>query len=291
MTEISDINTYVAQKPRATLAEMQGAAAWQALLGITEFTLYYQVSDRSVEDYKAYCDYVGRPNAVLREAIPDNRVLLYYPIDDLQEEYIPRNERLNINNQSKRAQTIVRSFDHLGRYLLKHQKPFFTADAALIQNAETISGNGKAALTIGNQKVASVVLPRGVRLPDEVTEKLTDYVRHGGRVFNASDCLTEEETAKTNLFFKDDGTESLDPPSGNIQFGRFQRSGRTIMMLFNSGNTPYSGSLRLPEGTSQSDLFNACDPATGEIKQCRVDAGRRLNVELDPARTILFVSE
>ena len=60
MTEVSDFSQKMAKQGPAALDAMQAAAAWQAGWGVTEFTLYYGVTDRSAEDYRAYCDYVGR---------------------------------------------------------------------------------------------------------------------------------------------------------------------------------------------------------------------------------------
>ena len=70
MTEVSDFSQKMGGQGPVGLAEMQATAAWQAAWDVTDFTLYYGMGDRSADDYRAYCDFVGRLNAVLKEATP-----------------------------------------------------------------------------------------------------------------------------------------------------------------------------------------------------------------------------
>ena len=102
MTEISDFSqTYGGHAP-ATLPEMEATAAWQAAWGVTDFNLYYSPALHAVEKYRAYCEYVGRLNAILKPAAMAPQVLLYYPIYDLWAEYLPVAERLQLQSQSQR---------------------------------------------------------------------------------------------------------------------------------------------------------------------------------------------
>ena len=54
------------------------STSWQAAWGVTEFTLYYGLNDRPAKVQRAYGDYVGRLNAVLKPARRVGDVLLYY---------------------------------------------------------------------------------------------------------------------------------------------------------------------------------------------------------------------
>ena len=100
MTEVSDFSQRMGDRGPAGLAEMRATAAWQAAWGVTEFTLYYGIRERSPEDDQAYCEYVGRLNALLKPARRATEVLLYYPIYDLWAEYLPVAEPLKLESQS-----------------------------------------------------------------------------------------------------------------------------------------------------------------------------------------------
>ena len=109
MTEVSDFVQKMEGTGPATLAEMQATAVWMATWGVTDFTLYYAPSDRTPEAYRAYCDFVGRLNALLLGATPVADVLLYYPVYDLWGEYLPVAEPLTLSSQPPRAQQVVQS--------------------------------------------------------------------------------------------------------------------------------------------------------------------------------------
>ncbi|MHC4405896.1 MAG: hypothetical protein ACYTG0_40145, partial [Planctomycetota bacterium] len=79
MTEVSDFSQKLGGQGPVGLAEMQAVAAWQAAWGVTDFTLYYSPNDRPAETHRAYCDFVGRVNAIVRPARRQGDVLLYYP--------------------------------------------------------------------------------------------------------------------------------------------------------------------------------------------------------------------
>ena len=128
MTEVSDFSQKMGGSGPAGVPEMQATAAWQAVWGVTEFTLYYGMQDRSRDDYRAYCEYVGRLNALLKPARRVAEVLLYYPIHDLWSEYLPVAEPLKLESQSARAQQLVRSFLKLGQHLQRNQIPFTIVD-------------------------------------------------------------------------------------------------------------------------------------------------------------------
>jgi len=162
MTEVSDFVQKMGGRGPADLAEMQATAAWQAAWGVTDFTLYYRIADRSPEEYRAYCDYVGRLNAVLEPARPDPQVLLYYPISDLWAEYRPVAEPLKLGSQSPRAQRIVRSFMQLGQFLQRSQVPFGLIDHEHLAAAK-VRPDGK--LAIHEQRYSAVILPEGTELP------------------------------------------------------------------------------------------------------------------------------
>ena len=169
MTEVSDFVQKLGGSGPASVAEMQATAAWQAAWGVTEFTLYYAQGDRSVDDYRAYCDFVGRLNAILKPAQRVPAALLYYPMYDLWSEYRPVAEPLAIQSQSARFQNIVASFMQLGQALQRNQISFVLIDHQQLAGAK-IETDG--AIVVGGQPYRSIVFPEGVELPPDVSDQL-----------------------------------------------------------------------------------------------------------------------
>jgi hypothetical protein len=176
MTEVSDFAQKMGGKGPVGLPEMQATAAWQAAWGVTDFTLYYGTGDRSAEEYRAYGEYVGRLNAVLKPARPDPEVLLYYPIYDLWAEYRPVAEPLRLPSQSPRAQRIVKSFMQLGQWLQQNQVPFTLIDHEHLAGAK-VGPDGK--LAIHDQRYTALILPEETELPPPAAEVAEQFGRCG----------------------------------------------------------------------------------------------------------------
>jgi hypothetical protein len=249
MTEVSD---FIEGGRGAQPEWMRPAAAWQAAFGVTEFTLYYQPDRFSPPDYRAYTDYVGRLNAVLREARPDPGVLLYYPVTDLMAEYLPAAEPIYSSEpKSPRARALIASFERLGRMLVRRQIPFALADdRALERVRRTPEG-----LQLGYGRFEAFVVPSSARLP--ASPELQAWIREGGRVI--SDSGNQQELADA-LETLPSGLQ-LSPPSDRIVAGRFLRDGRPVLVLVNTGDSDYEGQVALP----RPGRWERWDPATGQI--------------------------
>lgn len=181
MTEVSDFIQKMAGGGPASLADMQATAAWQAAWGVTDFTLYYGPADRSDEDYRAYCRYVGRLNAILKRARQAPEVLLYYPIFDLWAEYRPVTGQLKVDSQSQLAQRIVGSFMQLGGLLQRSQVPFALIDHEMLTGAD-LADDGR--MTLGEHRFNAILLPDGVKLPEPAATVVQRFRQRGGRVIS-----------------------------------------------------------------------------------------------------------
>ncbi|MHB1037763.1 MAG: hypothetical protein ACYC35_25250 [Pirellulales bacterium] len=278
MTEISDFSQTMSKQPPATLDEMRAAAAWQAAWGVTDFTLYYGIASRSVEDYRAYGDYVGRLNAVLKPARQSPEVLLYYPIYDLWAEYRPVAEPLQVQSQSPRAQRIVGSFMKLGETLQRRQIPFAVVDHEYLA-AMVARPGGK--LAIKDHEFTALVLPEDVELPPAAAKTVDEFRRQGGRVV---------ADAGRRLFAQSP-VEKLQPPrrlspaSERVAMGRFLRDGREILLVANVAKAPYQGSL----SGEVAGTWQIMDPATGEIHPVETDPTGGVRVSLAARQAILLV--
>jgi len=281
MTEVSDFSRTIHGQPPVTLPEMQATAAWQAALGVTEFTLYYgsinlildsEKSDRlpmPPRDYQAYYNFVGRINTLLRDATPAPPVLLYYPIYDLWSEYLPTAERPGLKNQSPRTQQITTSFMNLGRKLVASQIPFALVDHEMLSTAKI---RGKQ-ICIADQKVNALILPTGVQLPASA-EKIVDKFTAGGGCVRKSD--------STNTY---PDIDKLQPASDKLVAGHFVRDGRRILLLVNVGKQNYNGriSTKNPKG------WSIADPTTGIIKTAGRGEGDGININLPSYKTVLLI--
>jgi hypothetical protein len=280
MTEVSDFVQKMGDKGPVGLAEMQAAAAWQAAWGVTDFTLYYGIADRSADDYRAYCDYVGRLNAVLKPARPDPQVLVYYPIYDLWAEYRPVAEPLSLQSQSSRARQIVRSFMELGQLLQGSQIPFTLIDHEGLAAAK-VQPDGK--LAIHEQRYAALVLPEAAELPPAAAEVAGEFARRGGRMITAPGTAGAQ---RERLLIESLAPSCrILPASGQIMLGRFVRDGRRILLLANVSREPYDGRLAV----DAPGPWQTMDPATGKTRPAETDERGRVRLGLASRQAVILV--
>jgi hypothetical protein len=265
MTEISDFAQIIGgDKKQADLSWMQAATATEAAWGVTEFTLYYGIEGRGEAVYRQYCDFVGRLNAVLRNAKLYRPVLLYFPVETFQEEYIPTAEKYDMRTQSAMARQAVDSFERLGLHMTQTQIPFTLIDSEFLAQAEFKNGE----LEIAGSRFHTLVLP-DVPLPKSVAERVDTLRKSGFRV------LVDK---KDPIVFPN--SPKLEPASNKIVFGQFKRDGYDIYLLMNADKeNAYVGRARNVTGTSGFIL----DPQTG-AKLPLDDV-----IRLTPLQTLLYV--
>lgn len=276
MTEVSDFSQKMGNAGPAKLPEMQATAAWQACWGVTEFTLYYGMGDRPIDEYRRYCEFVGRLNALLKPAERETSVLLYYPVRDLWSEYHPVAEPLQIGSQSPRAQKIMQSFLKLGQNLQRSQIPFTLVDHEWLAKAK-VAANGE--IELGGQHYRTLVLPASVELPSEAAataKKLTDA---GGQV------LVDQGQKPTELFAPIASPQRFVPSEPRIAMGRFRRNGFTLLLAVNVGKDAYQGKL---VAESKRPWF-VLNPATGQIAALVADDDGNLPISLAARATMIYV--
>jgi hypothetical protein len=278
MTEVSDFSQRMAGKGNASPANMQAVAAWQAALGVTEFTLYYSRGERSAGEYLAYCDFVGRLNSVLREARPVPEVLLYYPIYDLWAEYIPVAEKLTIQSQSKRMQQIQKSFLELGQRMVRRQISFAVVDHELLAGAEVRNSD----LIIGPQRFKALVLPVGVDLPKPAIKKLGRFGDASGRIFRAKASQPEIDF-DTLAGIYESGVLSV--KSDRIIVGRFIRDERDILLVVNVGTKPYIGAVTAKNAAE----WLVAEPTSGRFERAKIVEAGQISISLPPRGALVLI--
>lgn len=278
MTEVSDFSQKMSGAGPVGLSEMRATAAWQAAWGVTEFTLYYNPEDRSVEDNWQYGQFVGRLNAILRDAMPVRRVALYYPIYDLWAEYRPVAGPLHQAPRGPRVQEIVGSFMRLGQALQRRQIPFVLIDHEYLERSQ-LDATGR--LCVGNVKLESIVIPAGVNLPEKVQKQIDEFQKRGGRIVRDS---AESPITAANIAQAVQPVYCLEPPNEKIVLGEFDREGRTIVILVNVAKEPYQGVLK----ASAAKKWTRLDPATAEVGK-PTSTGEEISIQLDGYQTVLLI--
>lgn len=277
MTEVSDFSETMAQKGPASVAEMCATAAWQAAFGVTEFTLYYNRQQRSPDEYRAYGDFVGRLNALLREARPAPRVLLYYPIADMWAQYKPVAEKLTKATQSQRMRRIIDSFMDLGQRMTRGQISFALADHEILASARVRDKQ----LCAGERCFDALVLPADVELPAPAQANVRRFEAAGGRVLRDAPDEKIGLDALTALY--DSGL--TDDPQERIVVGRFARDGREIVLVVNVAAAPCAFELSAP----QAEKWIVTDPATGTMGPVSTDRPQWIPLSLPARATRILV--
>jgi hypothetical protein len=280
MTEVSDFSEKMSGRGPVGLAEMRATAAWQACWGVTEFTLYYGLGDRSAETIRAYGDFVGRLNALLAPARPAPQVLLYYPIHDLWEEYLPVAGPLDLASQSVRARQVVHSFMRLGQTLQRHQVPFTLIDHEHLAKA---SVEGGTTLTLQGHHFKTLLVPQNVHFPAGAAALVQGLNDKGGGMVRDRAGQTLFGPALCKIIGP---AEQLVPSCEYLALGRFERDGRTILLLVNVGRNEYQGVLR----TSWKGDALALDPATGNVKVVHFREGA-VHLSLAGLQTLFLIGK
>jgi hypothetical protein len=286
MCEMSDFDQTINGKNPVGVQQMQAASAWQMAFGVTDFNLYYTITygsqhpDRREPAYRQYCDFVGRINSVVRDAVPDRKVLLYYPVYDLQREYIPTATVVGWRTQSELTKTLEFSFRELGANLLKAQTQFVLVDYLTLGQAEV---NKDGNLRLGNDNYTSLVFPKGVILPPDVTRVVDQAVKAGVKVVFAGEF--DETPAPSQLAELTGSGIPVSPDSPTIAFGQFTRDGRDIYLVVNTASVAYSGKVKVSKGSHSAEL----DPKTGAVSDPRELKGQAIPLLLDPMETKIFI--
>ncbi|MBQ9371593.1 MAG: hypothetical protein IJU03_05330 [Thermoguttaceae bacterium] len=291
MTEISDFSQLnVGDRKPVDLATMEAAAGWQASFGVTEFTLYYGIGGaeyRNEESHRNYCRFVGRLNAILRDAVPVRPILLYYPIEEMQSEFKPVAEKYGVSNQSQRAGEIISSFDIIGAGLSRIQTSFCVIDRKTLKSLTTTPEDPKEAARLRG-KYRGVIFPRH---SDPIDYEWADP---NFKEYRASEDVPFEKWEDVARELGDFAGPRLTPTPEypSCIEGAFEREGRYIFVVTNAVLEPWQGTFKLTgvEGTEfETDRWTLLDPKSGAIETFASD-GSEIRADFAGRQTLVFVS-
>lgn len=182
MTETSDFAQFHNKQNLTTVSECQANAAWQAAFGVTDFTWYYMWGDsqllphpivnvgdpsfkpRTAAEYRQFNDFVtGLVDQLLpARLVPD--VFLYYPIELIQEEFIPSKLPYWEMKFSPRLIEIREAYDRAVEQLVRSGIFPCLVDGPMIQSAAfDIHG-----VRVMNARAAAIVYPEHCRPPQDL---------------------------------------------------------------------------------------------------------------------------
>lgn len=298
MTEVSDHIQRHHQNRMASIDEMLATAGIMSAWGITEFTLYYSINggkdfpERNERTFKIYCDFVGKMNSVLRSANPVRPVILYYPIEVVQEGYVPNAGKYDGRNLSPRTHQTALSFASLGKALAEAQIPFIIADdqtiRELIDNGAGKSNNSRTVRK--DTEFTAVIYPIGVK------KKEYQWNQTGIKEFWAMDFAEEpEETQKIieQAAACAGPRLKMEPQTSLMALGAFVRDGKFIFSLTNADKNDYSGcglftSSRKTEIPLEGE-WKLLDPHSGEISSIKPENGK-FPLRIEAGKTKILIS-
>ena len=162
-TESSDHFERIAEDRIAAPREIRASLAWQAALGITEFTFYFSPAVRTADEYRQINDGIGELVAELLPCAPMADVFLYYPVELLQAAYRPVLHPWNKTEQSPELLRVARSFAAAVAGLLNRGVMPCLVDGDLLAEIANADPRYGARHAIRNARANAVVYPAGCR--------------------------------------------------------------------------------------------------------------------------------
>ncbi|MBP5621707.1 MAG: hypothetical protein J6X44_06810, partial [Thermoguttaceae bacterium] len=258
----------------------------------SEFTLYYGIGGadyRNEGTHRNYCRFVGRLNAVLRDAKPVRPILIYYPIEELQSEFRPYNGSLtDLSKQSERAQQIVHSFNTIGAGLSRVQTSFCLIDRDTLKNLTNDPSDSEEANRLKGM-FTGVIFPRWSEKIDYgwTDPNFREYWVEEDKPLDAWEDVARELGAFSGPRL------TPEPSAPNLIEGTFEREGRLVFLLSNADSVDWSGTLRMTgvgaDVSFASEPWTVLDPQSGSI--CSFEADDfSFPVKLAGRQTLFFVS-
>jgi len=267
--------------------------------GVTHFSTYVPLEKKGdaaagylPQDYRTFNEYIGRIGLLLRGAVPETSVGIYYPIHDFQADYTPSNlfwtkSQARFSNQQKAWDDLQTSLLDKGiDYLLVHPQALTEA---------TLKGD---LLKIGRGSFHYLVMPPLEFVPPAALEKLKGFSAAGGVVLwvnrkptagmypqedaevksllaDAKVVTMDELAALIKQPYDPDFALSITPQPGILEIARFRQKDTPVYYLVNRTGNPLPVSI----SSHPNRKLTLYDPTNGSIKTLSINKGTNLTIE------------
>lgn len=222
----------------------------------------YLAAPRLGENFKTYAAHAARVTHILRDAVWDGRIGMYYPIETVQGVFRPSNIGVNGGAYTGReAQRCMASINGLTLSLRREKLDSTIVDAAWIREATVADG----CLTANRLTIGTLLLPNALYLPPDVREKLTAWQACGGHLIFAEGApegfdVCPDPVAAAKAFNPMEMTLT-GAAEGSIWINAWTCGGRRVWFILNTAAVPQT--VTLDAGAD----FEVWDNDTGEITE------------------------
>jgi hypothetical protein len=175
-------------------------------------------------------------------------------------------------------QQIQKSFLEIGKRMTERQISFAVIGHEMLAKAQVRNTD----LMIAAQRFRALVLPVGVDLPEQATQKLKRFEDAGGWIFRARPSLSDANFGKLAGIYKN-GVLSI--KSDRLIVGRFIRDERNILLVVNVAAKPYTGAVKVAEKAE----WIIAEPAGGQIENAQINENGWIALSLPAHGSMLLI--
>jgi hypothetical protein len=290
------IDTEVFQKN--PYEEFMALMTYCTFIGATHINAYSYDSITNPEEYKSWNDYTARLVCMLRDAVSNCRIAVYYPIADAQAAFTATG--LNLRGISKRSYGLNDILENMTYAIYENQMDYnFLNEDALLSAAFE---NG--CITLNGIPYDVLLMPSITVIPLSVMRHLEMFRQQGGRVLFIGDIpqmgISSEEhemvrTLAKSLCTKDTCVSDTDFTSlitklkhmqnasmtvsgEHIMASHYRLDGKDLVYIINTDSQPTQAMV---SGDGEAALYQ---PQTGEIETVKLP----LTVTLDSGRGVFL---
>ncbi|MCX8495304.1 MAG: hypothetical protein ORN51_03885 [Akkermansiaceae bacterium] len=267
--------------------------------GVTHFSTYVALEKKGdaaagylAEDYRTFNEYLGRIGLLLRGAVPETSVGIYYPIHNFQADYTP--SKLFWRQSQDRFSTQQKAWDDLQTSLLAKGIDYLLVHPQALTEA-TLKGD---LLKVGRGSFHYLVMPPLEFVPSAAVKKIKDFEATGGIVLwvnrkpsagmypqedaevktllaNAKVVTMDELAALIKQPYGPDFTLNITLQPGKLEIARFQQKDTAIYYLVNRTGNPLPVSI----SSSSNRKLTLYDPTSGSINTLSEDSDTHLTID------------
>ena len=163
---MSEVSSHI-EGGKQTLEQMLSACVLQYALGVDVFTSYYGENAVIDEEYRIWNATLDRIGALMDGGTQKAKILLYYPIESANRNYLPQQ---GFNGDNPKNWALQNSWAGLSQVLLKTQLDYFMVDFETLQSSKIQTG--KININENKNDFEVLILPAC-----DMTDELLDLIK------------------------------------------------------------------------------------------------------------------